>query len=211
MTTLVETAVDAVPKGYWQDANGALIPVAKIKELDKARHKCVVGLAARAQRMSEALREFKLAVMAEIEEFVQQSAAEYDAKLGGKKGNVTLVSFDGRFKIIRSIQESLVFDERLQVAKSLIDECVHLWAKGANKNIQALINHAFQVDSEGKVSTSRVLALRRLDIQDPKWASAMQAVADSMRTASSKAYVRFYARNDATGEYVAIPLDVSST
>ncbi len=38
----------------------------------------------------------------------------------------------------------------------------------------------------------------------------MRAIADSMRTSASKSYIRFYERNDATGEYVAIPLDVSA-
>lgn len=210
MSTDTETFTET-PKGYWPDANGALVPIAKIKDLDKARHRTVTSLAGQAKRMSASLREFKLMVMGEIEGFVQQSAATYDIKLGGKKGNVTLVSFCGKYKITRSMQETLTFDERLQVAKEIIDECVHLWAKGANKNIQALVNHAFQVDSEGKVSTGRVLGLRRLAIDDPKWQQAMTAIADSMRTSSSKAYVRFYERNDETGEYIAIPLDVAAT
>ncbi|MCV2359655.1 DUF3164 family protein [Paucibacter sp. TC2R-5] len=200
-----------MPKGYWQDANGALIPLAKIKDIDKARHRAVTLMVDQALKMSTTLAQFKAAALAEIEAFVQLSAAEYDTKLGGKKGNITLVSFDGRFKVLRAMQETIVFDERLQVAKSLIDECVHLWAKGASKNIQALINHAFQVDKEGKVSTARVLSLRQLDIQDDKWSQAMEAIADSMKTASSKAYLRFYQRVEATGEYVAIPLDVSAT
>lgn len=199
-----------IPRGYWQDANGALIPEAKIKPIDKARHKAVTTMVDQALKASEMLRQFKLAVLTEIEAFVQQSAAEYDAKLGGKKGNVTLVSFDGRFKVVRSIQETLVFDERLQVAKGLIDACVHAWAKGASKNIQALVNHAFQVDKEGQVSTARILALRQLAIEDEQWRRAMDAIADSMKTASSKAYVRFYRRIDETGEYVAISLDVTS-
>jgi len=200
----------ALPRGFWQDANGALIPEAKIKAIDKARHKTVYTMVEQAIQASEMLRQFKTAALIEIEKFVQTSAAEYDAKVGGKKGNVTLVSFDGRYKVIRAMQETLVFDERLQVAKALIDECMHAWVKGANKNIQALVNHAFQVDKEGKVSTGRILELRRLAIDDPQWKRAMDAIADSMKTASSKAYVRFYERNDATGEYVAIPLDVTT-
>lgn len=200
-----------IPRGYWQDANGNLTPLDKIKPIDKARNKTVVTMVDQAQQLSETLRQFKLAVLTEIEGFVQLSAADYGAKLGGKKGNVTLISFDGRFKVVRAIQETITFDERLQVAKALIDECVHLWAKGANKNIQALVNHAFQVDKQGKVSTSRVLALRQIDIDDPQWKRAMDAIADSMKTASSKAHIRFYVRNDATGEYIAIPLDVAAT
>ncbi|MGC4076877.1 MAG: DUF3164 family protein [Rubrivivax sp.] len=201
---------NTVPKGYWQDAAGNLVPVAKIKPIDKQRQALTEQLIAQAKAMQQQLRSFKLDAMAAVAGFVAESASSYGVKVGGTKGNVTIVSFDGRFKIIRQVQETIAFDERLQVAKEIIDECVHAWAKGANRNIQALVNHAFQVDSAGKVSTSRVLGLRQLKIDDPRWRQAMEAIADSMRVAASKSYVRFYERDDATGEYVAIPLDVSA-
>ncbi|MDD5031179.1 MAG: DUF3164 family protein, partial [Rhodoferax sp.] len=128
---------------------------------------------------------------------------------GGTKGNVTLVSYDGRYKLVRQMQDKIVFGEQLMAAKALIDECVHLWAQGANDNIKALVNHAFQTDKEGKINTGRVLSLRRLDIKDDKWQAAMQAIADSMQTASTKPYIRFYKRDDATQEYMPINLDVA--
>lgn len=204
-----EAAV-TVPRGYWKNAEGCLIPLAKIKEIDKERHHLVNRLAEDAKKLQERLAEFKLTVMGDIEGFVHESAAKYEARVGGDKGNVTLVSFDGRYKITRQVQERLAFDERLQVAKELIDQCVHVWSKGANKNIQALVAHAFQVDKEGKVSTGRVLALRKLQIDDPQWLKAMAAIADSMKTVASKAYVRFYERDDKSGEYVPISLDLAA-
>ncbi len=210
MSNIDTTEAPAIPRGYWKDANGNLIPVAKIKDIDKGRNLVVYALAEKAIAMRNLLLDFKVDVMAAVAGFIQTSADEYGTKVGGTKGNVTLISFDGKYKIVRQVQETLAFDERLQVAKTLIDECVHAWAKGANKNIQALVNHAFQVDQQGKVSTGRVLGLRQLAIDDVKWKQAMAAIADSMRTTASKSYVRFYERIDSTGEYVAIPLDVSA-
>lgn len=198
-----------VPSGYWADAQGNLVPVAKIKPIDKARNKVVLDLVARAKITSEMLALFKAHTMDAIAAFVSASAAEYAKELGGTKGNVTLVSYDGRYKVVRQVAESIAFDERLQVAKGIIDECVHAWSKGSNKNIQALVNHAFQVDKTGKVSTGRVLGLRQLDIADDRWKEAMSAIADSMRVAASKSYVRFYERNDA-GEYLPISLDAAA-
>lgn len=211
MTTDTHTPeTSTVPKGYWKAASGALIPADKVKPIDKARNQVVKELALDAKAVSEQLRTFKLDVMAKVAAFIERSAAEYEVQIGGTKGNVSLISYDGQFKIVRQVQDTLAFDERLQVAKAIIDECVHVWAKGANKNIQALINHAFQVDKEGKVNTGRVLSLRQLQIDDPKWQEAMAAIADSMKTISSKSYVRFYERDEATGAYIAIPLDVSA-
>lgn len=201
-------AQTTIPAGYWQDANGALIPVSKIKEIDKDRNATVVQLAEAAKNVSASLLGFKLQAMQTIQEFVNRSLEQYEVKTGGDKGNVTLVSFDGRYKITRQVQDSITFDERLQAAKALIDECIHIWAKGSNSNIKVLVNDAFQVDKAGAVNTSRVLGLRRLAIDDPTWTRAMAAISDSMRVSSSKAYVRFYERDEA-GDYQAINLDVA--
>lgn len=201
---------NTVPKGYWEAADGTLTPESKIKPIDKARDKTVRLMVSQAKQLATTIAQFRAAALAEIDSFVLASAAEYDAKLGGKKGNVQLITYDGRLKVVRAIQETLAFDERLQVAQSLIGERIHEWSKGSNANIKVLVNQAFQVDKQGKVSTSRVLGLRQLNIDDPQWKKAMEAISDSIKTVSSKAYIRFYERDEATGEYVAIPLDVSA-
>lgn len=197
-----------IPKGYWQSADGSLVPVALVKPVDKDRTVMVTDLCEAAKEASAALLAFKLSSMQAVQDFVDRSLSDYKVKYGRVKGNVTLVSFDGRFKIIRQMQESIVFDERLQAAKKLIDECIQRWSKGSNANIKALVNNAFQVDKSGSVSTARVLGLRNLQIDDEQWAQAMTAINDSMQVASTKSYIRFYERNEA-GEYVAIVLDVA--
>ncbi len=199
-----------VPKGYRRDAVGHLIPIRLIKPVDLKRDEVVVDLCLLAKEAQAQLVAFKLLSIDAFNAFVAESLAGYDVKLGGKKGNITLVSFDGKYKVQRQMQETVVFDERLQAAKMLIDECINLWSKGSNEHIKVLVNSAFRVDSEGMVSTARVIGLRRLDIKDEKWQRAMNAIADSMRVASTKSYMRFYERDDATGEYAAISLDVAA-
>jgi hypothetical protein len=199
-----------IPPGYWEDANSNLIPESKVKDIDKLRHQTVTDLCDQAEDIRDALRSFKEHAMQEVAALVATSLEQYGVKAGGEKGNVTLMSFDGRYKVVRQMQDKLMFGEQLMAAKALIDECVHAWAEGANDNIKALVNHAFQTDKEGKINTGRVLGLRRLDIRDAKWQQAMQAIADSMQTASTKPYVRFYKRNEATGEYTAINLDMAA-
>ena len=58
--------------------------------------------------------------------------------------------------------------------------------------------------------TRCVLGLRSLAIADEAWQQAMQAIADSMQTASTKPYIRFYERMESTGEYRPISLDVAA-
>jgi Protein of unknown function (DUF3164) len=199
-----------IPKGYMKNASGALVPEAKVKPIDKLRTMVTTSLCEEAKKLNAHMAGVKLESMRMIDEFVEQSLKEYGVAQGGKKGNITLVSFDGRYKVVRQMAETIVFDERLQAAKALIDECIHVWAKGSNANIKVLVNDAFQVDREGKISTGRVLGLRRLDIKDETWTRAMAAISDSMNVASTKPYVRFYERDERTGEYMPISLDVAA-
>lgn len=198
-----------IPEGFWQAADGTLVPDAKVKDIDKLRHSVVMELCEQAEAKAKELAQLKAKIMADVTAFAQTAAEQYGVHIGGKKGNITLTSFDGRYKVVRQVQESIVFGVELQAAKALIDECVHEWSAGANDNIKALVQHAFQTDKEGKINTGRVLGLRRLDIRDAKWLSAMQAISDSVQVAGSKPYVRIYKRN-ANDAYVPVPLDIAA-
>lgn len=192
------------------DAKGRWVPIALVKEIDLARHELVLELVERARHASEFLAHFKHDVMADIDAFVDLSAEKYQVHLGGKKGNVTLTTYDGRYKIVRAMADRLVFDERLQVAKELVDGCITEWTTGSRDEIRALVEHAFQVDKQGKISTERVLGLRKLDIKSDRWREAMRAIADSVQIASTTAYVRFYERVGEGNDYRAIPLDLAT-
>lgn len=201
---------NTIPPGYWKDARGSLVPEDKVKPIDKLRDQVVRELCGMAEAHMRGLAKFKLQAMQDVAALVAASIEQYGVKSGGDKGNVTLTSYDGEYRLVRQMQDHIVFGEQLQAAKALIDQCVTRWAEGANDNIKVLVNDAFQVDKAGKINTDRVLGLRRLDIRDAKWQQAMQAIADSIQTASTKPYVRFYKRNDATGDYTAINLDVAA-
>lgn len=193
---------------YRQDAKGNLVPLANIKEIDLLRDELVMEIAAKAKTVQQQMAVFKADSMADIAAFVQLSADRYDVSLGGKKGNVTLHSFDGQYRVNLSMQDTLVFDEGLLAAKALIDECINEWTEGSRSELKTLINAAFQVDKEGNISTARVLGLRRLDIKDDKWQRAMEALSDSLQVHTSKQFVRVYKRDEA-GDYQLVSLDIA--
>ena len=195
-------------KDYKTDAKGNLVPIANIREIDLLRDDLVQEIVQKAEVMAADLREFKGSSMDDIAAFVQLSADRYDVQVGGKKGNVTLHSFDGQYRLQLAMQDTLVFDEGLLAAKALIDECINEWTEGSRTELKTLINAAFQVDKEGNISTARVLGLRRLSIADSKWQRAMDALSDSLQVHTSKAFVRVYKRGG-DGEYQLINLDVA--
>jgi len=205
-----QTEKQVVPKGYKLKHNGFLVPLTQIKELDLMRDELVGQIAATFIAERAALSSLKQTVLGEITTFLDISAEQYNVKRGGKKGNVTLMSFDGRYKVAMQIAEYIIFDERLQVAKTLIDECIHSWSNGADDKILTLVNDAFQVDKQGNVSTTRILGLRRLKIDDEQWQQAMQAIADSMSVSGSKAYIRVYERVGQEDKWQVVSLDFSA-
>lgn len=197
------------PAGYRRDAQGRLIPEEQIKEIDKLRDELVQSLAAKAKALQKQMVDFKRLAYAEIQQFVELSANEYGTQLGGKKGNVTLMSFDGQHKIQHAVQESLAFDERLQAARALIDECLTEWVQDARPELAVIVNDAFRVDTKGEIRTARVLALRRYEIEDPRWQRAMDAVSDACQVIGSKIYLRFYERVGDSNQYSAVSLDIA--
>lgn len=195
---------------HMENALGHLVPIEMIKPIDLERDKLVKDLVKAARTLNLNIAKFKADAFGDIAAFVQLSAEQYGAAIGGTKGNVTLMSFDGRFKVQRAVSETLAFDERLQAAKALIDACIHEWAKGSLPEIKALVNDAFQVDKQGSINTGRVLGLRRMDIDDERWQRAMQAISEAVQVVGSKSYVRVYERVGDSDHYVPIPLDVAA-
>lgn len=208
-TPAVDTASD-IPEGYRRDAQGRLVPEAMIRPIDQLRDQLVLGIVKDAKELNQQIATTRAKFFGDIAAFVATSAEGYNVKLGGNKGNVTLVSYDGRYKVVRAIQETLRFDERLQVAKALIDSCLNRWSEGARPELKVLINDAFQVDKAGNINTGRVLALRRLEIDDEEWRTAMRAIDDALSVVGSKSYVRVYERVGESDRYMPISLDMSA-
>lgn len=194
--------------GYMTDSQGRLVPAELVSEIDKLRDQTVRRIADEAMKMKEVLAAFKERIRTDIFTFVELSAAEYDKTWGGKKGNITLTSFDGMYRLIVAVDDTITFDERLQIARQIIGECLDKWSDGARPEIRMLVNDAFQVDKAGNISTSRVLGLRRLEINDPDWQKAMRAITESIQIMGTKQYLRFYRRED-NGAYKQIPLDLA--
>lgn len=205
----MNTVNTPIPAGFRQDAQGRLVHESHVREIDKLRDELVARLIADAKPLREAIRTYRETAFSEIQAFIDLSLQEHGAKVGGAKGNVTLLSFDGRYKIIRAVAENIVFDEQLQAAKALIDECLAEWTDGARPEVATLVQDAFRVDSAGNIRTGTILGLRRLEIRDERWQRAMTAIAQAVQVVGSKTYLRLYER-DAKGQYQPISLDIAA-
>lgn len=200
---------ETVPVGYWVDAKGALIPEHLIKQIDKERDQLVKELVFHAKKVNEILTEFKMRGFTDIAAFVDLSANEYGVNVGGKKGNVTLYSYDGGYKIQRAMSDKMSFDERIQAAKELIDACLSDWTENARPEIQTLINDAFRVDKTGFIRVAEVLKLRKLDIDDERWQKAMLIIGEALQLVGTSSYIRVYERIGDSNKYRPVALNIA--
>ena len=76
--------------------------------------------------------------------------------------------------------------------------------------MKTIINDAFAVDKEGKFNLGRILGLRQLEIADPDWKKAMDAISDSLQVIGSKRYMRVYERVGNQDQWRSISLDFAS-
>lgn len=194
---------------FMEDAKGALIPEGNIKPEDKLQDQMVRSIMKHALALNAQLERFRDHTMGDLAEFDTILAEKYGAKIGGKKGNRTYQTIDGKMKIQVQVADLIDFGPELQIAKSLIDECVTEWSADSRTEIQTLITRAFNTDKSGQINRAELFKLLNLAIQDDRWIRAMEAIRGSIRITGSKEYVRFYTRNSQKDEFKAVTIDLA--
>ncbi len=195
--------------GHRKNAKGHWVPEESIRPSDLAIDEFVNETAAAWIELQKRIREFKTKIFGDVQALLDLIAEKYNVKRGGKKGNVQVVSFDGRYKLIVAVADNITFGPELQAAQQLICDCLHTWTQDSGAELKTIVNAAFDVDAAGNVNVGRILSLRRYNIDNENWRQAMKAIADAIMVVGSKQYARLYERNG-VGEYLAVPLDIAA-
>lgn len=211
------TQLNADGMTYLINPQGHHVPLNLIKPVDLARHNFVLDRVKEAKVVSDVIKSYKVDTNALIEAFLDYSANQHGVtrRKGKNKGNVTFMSFCGKYRMRLAMAESVSFDEGLQAAKQLIDELIAENSDGVNEVIMAMVNQSFKVDKKGFIDTKRVLALRENEINHPKWQKAMDIIAESIKREFSKSYIQLYERlstddKQPDGKWRLISLDMAN-
>jgi hypothetical protein len=191
---------------YWLDGQGYPVPVSVIDPQLKARDELVSRLLGRARRLNAVIAREKQLMSEEIAAYLNAVA---DGENTTWSGGTTLWSFAMDEAVVVKIAKRLQFDEKLNIARQKINECIKNWAPGSNDNLVALVNRAFDVDTKGEVDSRQILGLRQLQIQDDLWLEAMDLIADSMQVQSTKTYF-YFQEADENGKMRSITLDFAA-
>ena len=196
-------------KGNWIDPTGAPVPPKYIRKEDKARDRMVTKILKQARKLQADLSTFRELVDSEADRFLD-GAAKAAGISRNEGGNYTFTDFSGSEQVEIKQVTFISFDERLQLAKQIIDECLERWSDGANANLRAVVFDAFKVDTKGRVDTKRVLGLRRLKITDERWHKAMELIGEAIQVDARRAYILLRER-DQGGAWRTIRLDLAAT
>jgi hypothetical protein len=193
--------------GAWMDGKGDHIPIKYISSLDKLKDKVVSRLVKKAEKLNKQIEEFKKEVEDGVEKYIATVEKEYQVQERTKQGNKTITDFANTLKVEFNVAKLLDFDEKLELAKDLIDKCIVEWSKGANRKLKVVIDQAFATDKRGFLDRDRILNLRNLEIKDKDWQKAMIIIGDSLIVVGKKSYIRFQKKVD--GKWQTISLDIA--
>jgi len=196
-------------KGRWIDASGNPVPVKYIDPVEKKRDVLVEKQIRQALLMQERLRKFKFSVLADIAKYLDWLAERNGEQSLSPGGNYQLTGFSGSKRVMIKINKVIEFDERLQLAKQKIDDCLERWSQGANDNLKAVVFDAFKVDRKGNVDTKRILGLRKLKIRDKAWIAAMELITEAVTITGTRSYLMFQVKADKDAEWETLRLDLA--
>ena len=201
---------EAPPKGYWRNARGDLVHQANVRPLDQDMDGVVRKIHAFGGALSAQMWRFRAHTMDDIYGLVERAVESYGGKLGGRKGNLTLTSFDGLRKVVLAQADRIAVGPEIIAAQALVEECLDDWAAQCNLKLRALLEQSFRPDATGQVSVPQLLRLRRIHIDDPRWRQLQAAISDALRPEGKAEYVRLYARETPADPWGPVPLHLAT-
>lgn len=197
---------DDAPEGFMTNGQGHHVPAEQVRPLDKLRDEFVRQWIPRIIDLNAQIAEMKEALFSEFDALRELAAAEYEADLLGKKGNGRVRAYNDIARIEVSRSALVSFDD-LEPGKALIDACIQDWSQDARHELVALIDQAFKPGKTGAINRGAIMGLLKLDIDDPRWQRAMDAIRDAIRVDGTKDYIRAYVRVGRDRLPQMIPLD----
>lgn len=198
-------------KRWVNTADGGAKPLDLVKVEDWMEDQMVRKIIGFAKTLSAEIARFKQKSRADIAEFDLQLEAKYGVVKRGRAGagNQQYKTIDGLETVETRVNKLIEFGPQLQVAKQLIDECLLEWTEDGRAEIRGLITRAFKTDIAGQIDKNAVLALGKIESDDPRWLRAMEAIQAAVRVIGSKEYMNFSFKPDRESDAIRISINIA--
>lgn len=197
-------------QGFWIDSTGNPVPEKYVDVDDRKKDRLVEQLFKKIEREQQRLIDLKKEIFTRVDRLLDETAGKYDEEEW--KGNATITNFSNTKKIERKVNDRIVFNEKLQLAKQKIDKFFKELTKDSKPELQTLVNDAFDVDKKGNINKRRILRLRHININNPTWNEAMELIDEAIQVESTKEYIVFYRKpnDDQNKDYNFVTLNFSA-
>jgi len=197
------------PTGFMFDPSSNLIRIENIDDHQLQEDTLVSKLFPRVKTLHQQLLQFKQQVIEEFEAHISDCIKLHGILRYSKiKGNLSLYSFNGRYKVERSIRDKIEVNSTIEAARQHFDIYIKAIEAKADGDIKVLISRAFN-STNGKISTSRLTDLLNAKINHPEFKKAATLLKESLFKCGDVVYYRFYERDD-SGNYQAVSLQFSA-
>ncbi len=194
--------------GNWLNPRGHAVDPAVIGPIEKKRDRMVEQIYRSAERLEAKMKAEKLKYLEKIMDYVEYLEAKMKGKCAGG-GNMVLTNYSGDRQIQIKINDVIQFDEKLSIAKHLIDEWVVNESSSASADLKAFVTQAFEVDKTGQINKYNIIRLMRLNIKNKQWRHAMDVLQQSIDVTGTRQYLNIRRRNE-SGKWEAINMNFSS-
>jgi hypothetical protein len=183
---------------------------AKRKEYEKLRNAKVDEYVETASELNRALKIFKEEAFAELER-LREAAMEYGDITKRSKGGFSLRNADGSKMMVLRRNVVSEYDERADLAYSLIREFLDETIKKKDIQTYRTISVLLEKNKSGDFKPNLVADLLKIkdNYNDPRWLKAMELLPESYREREVSYNVEFY-QKDSQGKDELISLNIAS-
>lgn len=201
---------EAPPPGYRRNAKGNLVHESNVTPTDKDTDEVVRKVHRFGTALSAQMWRYRMHTLDDVYGLADRIVERYGGKAGGRRGNITLTSFDGRLRVVLAQADRIAVGPEIRAAQELIEECIEEWSERGNRKLRALVEQALVPDATGQVPVSHILRLRRVHIDDPRWRRVQDALSDALRPAGKAEYVRLHVRATPADPWQQVPLSLAA-
>lgn len=197
-------------KGSWIDSAGNEIPAKYVPAHEKRRDLVVEKVFKKAKDLEDKMKKVKEQINEELKNYVKLLTSENKVSENWK-GNMQLSDFSGTIQVDLDIKDVVEFDERLNIAKGLIDEYLSEKCDASgNEELKMIVQQAFNIDKKGLVNHYMLKRLCKLKIKHKTWIKAVELIKESEKVTNTREYVVFRHRATPRDKWNTINLNFSS-
>lgn len=193
-----------------RNCNGNLVQVSRLRADVVLTDQVTRSIVGKMRDLAAHNARVKREIFEEVQAYQDLMFGQYNARVGGRRGGLTISSFNDLQKVVLSTTDYSRVTAALPAAQALMNEILDDLTGNVGADIRTLIMAAFERDEKtGRVNVQRLNGLKKYSLDHPKWADFIMAINDAIEPAGSKEGVRAYVRASHTDEPKQIVVDFS--